>query len=161
MALIIDMPKLLEIQASGLATRVWKYAPTYWRYSTREDVEYGLVSRGLNISPRSVIVQTLEGPKEMDEIICMGLDGELWPTSIKDFCLSKVISDKPSDIPGWRLSYNKPDDLCWAIQVDEDFTVTAGHSKPLSQKAGAYLLFKEKWAWPVAELLFPLYYRPV
>ncbi len=159
MTYLIDMPELRKIQKSGKAKLVIKKVPAYWRYTTHEDWETGLVSKGLGLAPIPGKIISLERVQDLSDIVCMNPDGDMWPMDLSDLHKGKRIV-KISDKPGWQLYYST--EPRWALQIKEDFVVTAGReNEPLPQKAGGYLMFERDWAWAFAEALFKDYYEPV
>lgn len=162
--IIIDDKKFAEICKSGQAIRVRKSAPSWAKVASQKDWQNGFVSPGINRPHRPGVCETLEGPKtfEVGEMICRGVMGELWPMDVKTFNAVKVLAaEYPVDADGFATYFNT--NTVWAIQIHEDFTITAGgHTEPLSQSAGAYLLFNDEGGcWPLAESLFPATYTKV
>lgn len=163
--LIIDERELSKIRTSEIATRVRKSAPSWAKIATQKDWENGFVSADLNLPHRQGICETLEGPKnfEVGQMICRGVKGEFWPMKSEDFNKVKVLAPEyPVDEYGFATYFNT--NTVWAVKINEDFIITAGgHAgEPLSQKAGAYLIFNDEGGcWPLEESLYPATYTPV
>lgn len=160
MEYIIDQDEFEKIKGSGAGKPYLKIAPTFWKITPRSYRLSGLVSKGLDERETPGIIHTLEGPKKFKFITCLGLGGEFWPMGLWSFLESKNIDLALPNADGWFSSHNKKNTIAWAIKMDTDFVVTHGHSTPLRQKAGAYLLIRGNHCWPLAEHLFPDYYKP-
>ena len=161
MIYIINQFEFEKIKMSGVGNPYLKIAPTFWKITPRRYRLSGLVSKGLTLPETPGVIHTLEGPKKFKFITCLGPGGEFWPMSLRSFLESKNIDLALPNADGWFSSHNKKNTIAWAIQMKTDFVVTYGHSTPLSQKAGGYLLFRGNYCWALAEHLFPLYYAPI
>lgn len=158
MTIIVDDEKLAEYRASKDAVRMRKTAPSWAKMATAEDVDKGYVSPGMDLPCRPGIIETLEGPQSfvVGDMICRGVKDELWPMDKENFDkVKKLDPSVPADKDGFQTYYNTNTVL--ALQINEDFVITAGYTEPLAQTAGAYLIMNEKGCWPLAEDLISTY----
>lgn len=153
----ITVGTIQDLRSQGMAQRVRKTAYSWGKVATRQDVDKGYVSAGMDILPTPGIINTLEGPKEffVGNVIVRGVKGEFWPMTLEAFNKIKIQSGEDRDVDGFYTYRNR--NTCLAIQMQVDFVITYGYCKDLTQKAGAYLLFNEDndECWPLAEELFP------